>query len=249
MGVCWVRMYRTQIRTIQLAVLLTLIVLVFGVVQVWGGVEGQPAGGNPAQNPGGAGGNPAGTPGGDQTPVEPPVVNTKIVCLGDSFTYGYPGEMKDSWPQRLGTVLKVEVVNSGKVYQNASDLLQRFDQDVLAKEPGRLIIFAGVGDAIRGITLEEYQKNVQAIVEKAEANHIKPIFALPVPYPGTDKLHKEYREWQTAYAKEKNIMVLDFKEVLFDSDGKIIKEYTADGKYPNKNGYLAMGDYAARVLQ
>ncbi len=94
------------------------------------------------------------------------------------------------------------------------------------------MIFAGVGDALREKTLEEYQKNLKAMVEKAEANHIKPVLALPIPYPGTDKLIKQYRELEIAFAKEKNITVLDFKGVLFDAEDKILKKYSVTASIP-----------------
>jgi len=253
-----VRTYRLQIRVIQLSVLITLIVMIFGLVNVWqSSVPGQQTGEN-GTTQGSSGSNPDNTETGDNnaspngdgviegngTPI-----NSKIVCLGDSFTYGYPGEPKDSWPERIAGILKIEVINAGKVYQNAEDLLVRFDQDVVDAEPGRVVIFAGVGDALREKPLEEYQKYIKALVEKAEANHIKPVLALPIPYPGTDERYQAYREWEITYAQEKSILVLDFKDVLFDSDGKILRKYSDDGKYPNKDGYQAMGDYAARVLQ
>lgn len=239
------RTYRLEIRVLQIAVILTLVVMVFGMVNVWRGAsEIPPVGDDIVQD---------GTSPGvdDEEPIDETPVNTKIVCLGDSFTYGYPGEPEDSWPQRVADNLQIEVINAGKVHQNASDLLQRFEQDVALNEPGRVIIFAGVGDAIREIPLEEYQNNIMSLVEKAEAKHIKPILALPVPFPGTKSLNEAYREWETTYAEEKDIEILDFQEVLFDNEGKILTEYasSSDYRYPNKAGYQAMGDYAVRVLQ
>ena len=234
------RTYRLEIRVLQIAVLVTMVVMVFGMVNIWRGASEIPPIDDIVQD--------GTTPGVDEPADETPV-NTKIVCLGDSFTYGYPGEPKDSWPQRVADVLQIEVINAGKVHQNASDLLQRFEQDVVLNDPGRVIIFAGVGDALREITLEEYQNNIMALVEKAESKHIKPILALPVPFPGTKSLNEAYREWELAYAKEKNIEILDFQVVLFDSEGKIITKYSSDGRYPNKAGYQAIGDYVARVLQ
>ena len=234
------RIYRLEIRILQIAVLLTAIVLIFGTISAWRAAPEVP----PISSPGEHGNLPKNPEPVDQTPV-----NTKLVCLGDSFTIGYPGDAKDSWPQRVGNELQIEVINAGKVHQNASDLLARFDQDVILNEPGRVIIFAGVGDAIRDITLEEYQSNIMAMVEKAEANHIKPILALPISFPGTAALNQSYREWQITYAQQKNIKLLDFQEVLFNSDGKMHPNYSSGGSYPNKEGYKAMGDYAARVLK
>ncbi len=236
------RTYRLEIRVLQIAVVLTMIVMVFGMVNVWRGASEIPPVDDPVQN--------ENTPGVDEEePVDETPINTKIVCLGDSFTYGWPGEPEDAWPQRVADVLEIEVINAGKVSQNASDLVQRFDQDVKANDPGRVIIFAGVGDAIRDIPLEEYQANIMDLVNKAEANHIEPILALPISFPGTAALNQAYREWQIGYAQEKNIKMLDFQQVLFDSDGKMISSYTNDGKYPNKEGHKVMGDYVAGVLK
>lgn len=234
------RIYRLEIRIIQLSILLTVIVMVFGIVSNWQGKTSEPVPANA----------------GAQVEKEGDAVidgksdpsNTRIVCLGDSFTVGWPGQLKDSWPQKVAETLKVEVINSGKTFQNTSDLLTRFDTDVVAHNPGRVIIFAGVGDALRGKTLAEYQTNIMALIEKAKANHIKPILALPIPYPDTDELYNEYRKWEEGFAAENKIFVLDFKSVLFDSEGKILKKYSDDGRYPNNNGYQAMGEYAARIL-
>ncbi|QHA01522.1 GDSL-type esterase/lipase family protein [Dehalobacter restrictus] len=250
------RTYRLEIRVIQLSVLMAVVVLVFGFVNVWnGGTPEQSASGSSTVQSGGAsngGGteNGAGDSNGDTVlNGSGTTVNTKMVCLGDSFTYGYPGEPSSSWPQHLADVLKVEVVNAGQTYQNASSLLERFEEDVIAEKPGTVIIFAGVGDAIRGTPLEEYQNNIKAMVEKATANQIKPVLVLPIPFPDTDELYKQYREWETAYAQEQKITTLDFKGVLFGDGEEILRKYSDDGRYPNKDGYQAMGDYAATVLQ
>jgi len=239
-----VRIYRLQVRIIQLAILLTVIVMVLGYVNFWpGGTEEQLPAGNISDNVDNNSNGDA-VSDGNKNPVK-----SKIVCLGDSYTIGYPGEINDSWPQVAANILKIDILNAGKVYQNTNDLLTRFDQDVLAKDPAKVVIFAGVGDALQEKTLEEYKSNVTAMVEKALTNNIKPILALPIPYPNTETLYSQYIEWETAYATEKKLTTLNFKEVLFDSDGKILRKYSDDGKYPNKDGYRAMGEYAAKVLQ
>ncbi|MGE4273821.1 MAG: GDSL-type esterase/lipase family protein [Desulfitobacterium sp.] len=227
------RTYRIEIRLIQLSVFISMLVVIAGFLGLWDNQVGKQAVTTPQQE--------------DITP--PPVENTKIVALGDSFTFGYPGDLKKAWPAVLGETLQVDVVNKGKTFQNVKDLYSRFETDVLNEKPGRVIIFSGNGDALQDIPLETYQEYIQAMVDKAESNHITPILALPLPYPGVQSLIKEYREWEKSYAKEKEILVLDFASVLMDTDNKYLEGLSKDGKYPTDTGYKLMGDYAARVLR
>lgn len=229
------RTYRLEIRLIQAATGLALLVLIAGFFGLWG--QGKQDAENEV--------NPDPTPGVVQTWSNP-----KIVALGDSFTAGYPLDVTQSWPKRLGDVLQVEVVNKGKSSQTAKDLLERFESDVVAEQPGRVIIFAGIGDAIQEVPLEEVKTNIMAIVEEAKANDIVPILALPLGYPGYRQAIALTREWETNYAQEEGILTLDFASVLFDSDGEYLSGLvSSNGKYPNAKGYEKMGDYAAQVLK
>ena len=229
------RTYRLEIRLIQIATGLALIVLIAGFMGLWG---------QSVKSPSETDANAEGTINSAKT-----LGNTKIVALGDSFTLGYPLAVADSWPQRTAEVLKVTVVNKGKKMQNAKDLLARFDADVVAEKPGRVIIFAGIGDAINGVALKEVQGNIKAMVEKAKSNQITPVLALPIGYPGAQQNIKETRAWELEYAKKETILTLDFSSVLFDAGGKYLSGLSTDGRYPNAKGYDAMGDYAAGVLK
>lgn len=227
------RTYRLEIRLIQVAAGLALMVLIVGYFGIWG-----PSGKTPKTTESAAAAN--------TTQVH---TNPKIVALGDSFTLGYPLDQEHSWTQRLADVLQVQVVNKGKSRQTAKDLLSRFDADVVAEKPGRVIIFAGIGDAIQEVPLNDVQTNIAGIVEKAKSNHITPILALPIGYPGVQENIKKTRDWEQEYTKKENILTLDFSTVLFDANGKYLSGLSEDGKYPNAKGYEAMGDYAARVLK
>jgi lysophospholipase L1-like esterase len=229
------RTYRLEIRLIQVATGLTFIVLIAGFFGLWGQGGKKPVGEIITQ--------------GTAVKSAQTLSNLKIVAIGDSFTLGYPLDASRSWTQRMADVLHVPVVNKGKIRQTAKDLLSRFDEDVVAEKSGRVIIFAGIGDAIQEVALEESQTNIKAMVEKARSNHITPILALPIGYPGVQQSIKEIREWEMNYAKTENILILDFSMVLFDANGKYLSGLSTDGKYPTGNGYVTMGDYAARVLK
>ena len=232
-GEIYIRTYRLEMRLMQVATALAFIVLIAGFFGLWG--QGSKA---PVETTGAEVNNPV-----------QKLSNPKIVALGDSFTLGYPLDAKHSWTQRMADVLQVSVINKGKATQTAKDLLSRFDADVVTEKPGRVIIFAGIGDAMNGVALKEVQTNIEGMVEKARSNHIIPILALPIGYPGFQKSIKDTREWEIGYAKKENILTLDFSTVLFDADGKYLSGLSTNGKYPNAKGYVTMGDYAARILK
>ncbi|MDR3600981.1 MAG: GDSL-type esterase/lipase family protein [Desulfosporosinus sp.] len=227
------RTYRLEIRLIQVSVGLAFIVLIAGFFGLWGhgGKSPVAAAGTEVTNP-------------VLTPSNP-----KIVALGDSFTLGYPLDAAHSWTQRAADLLKVPVINKGKGHQTTKDLLARFDTDVVAEKPGRVIIFAGIGDATQGVDLKEVQTNIEAMVEKAKSNHIIPILALPINYPKVQKSIKETRDWELTYAQKETIQTLDFSSVLFDAKGNYLSGLSPDGQYPNAKGYEAMGNYVAQVLK
>ena len=237
-GGIFMRTYRLEIRLIQAAVGLALVVLIAGFFGLWGRSGNISVGG-------------AGTGATTSTSNQAQVPsNPKIVALGDSFTWGYPFTQKDSWTQRLQQDLHVTVINKGKGSQTTKDLLSRFDADVLAEKPGRVIIFAGIGDGITNVPLKDVQANIQAMVDKAKANHIIPVLALPIWYPGANQNIQEIRVWEISYAQKSSILTLDFASVLFDSNDKYLSGLSSDnGKYPSIKGYQVMGDYAAGVLK
>ncbi len=235
------RTYRSEIRLIQLGVLIAALVVISGLISpsLWG--KGQ----NVADK-GSKEGQTAVTE--EKAPLN--AANQKIVALGDSFTFGYPGTEDKSWPKRLGDKLGTTVVNKGKIQQTTKDLLDRFDQDVVTEDPGIVIIFGGNGDALNGVPLETFQENIQALVEKAKSNHITPVLALPLPYKSVQEDIRNMRKWETEYAETAKIRVLDFSTVLMNVEGIYLEGLSGDdGKYPTAKGYEKMGDYAANILK
>ncbi|HVJ49765.1 GDSL-type esterase/lipase family protein [Desulfitobacterium sp.] len=229
------RTYRLEIRLIQVAIVLSIFVVIAGFLGAWGSSKGQRADSS--------------LPDVSKTAQTQTLENTKIVALGDSFTYGYPRDREHSWVAVLEKSLNTSVVNKGKGYQTSKDLLSRFDADVVTEKPGRVILFGGNGDALRSVSLEEYQSNMKALVDKSRSNNIIPLLALPMPYPGAQKMIGDMRTWMQDYAKTERILVLDFASAVMDADGKYLEGFSDDKKYPTSKGYQAMGEYAARVLK
>ncbi|MCL1919303.1 MAG: GDSL-type esterase/lipase family protein [Peptococcaceae bacterium] len=192
------------------------------------------------------------------TPEQAPVV----VCLGDSYTYGFPIRTNienddGSWPKYMQEALGdgVEVSNEGRKMQTSDDLLERFEVDV-SDRPGRkpkmVVIFAGMGDALStpSLSVDAYKDNIQQLVQKAQNRDIIPVLVMPFSYPDDDvqRVIKQYREWLKTYAEDHAVQVVDFQEMLCDEEG-IKRQYTdSSAQYPNEDGYKAMGKYMAEQI-
>lgn len=79
----------------------------------------------------------------------------KILCLGDSSTYGYGASdvKKFSYPSQLQTILEkkipsqhFKVINLGIPGMNSSQVLNRLRENILRYDPDLLIIMAGIND-------------------------------------------------------------------------------------------------------
>lgn len=106
----------------------------------------------------------------------------KVAFLGDSITeegQGYPG----GYVQLIGTALaaqgvKIEIIGAGISGHKSDQMLARLDRDVLSKKPQWMALSCGVNDVwhgARGISLEDYKKNITSIVDKAQAAGVKVI--------------------------------------------------------------------------
>lgn len=117
----------------------------------------------------------------------------RIVCLGDSITHegdapgGYVTLLREAlnakYPQN-----GIEVIGAGIGGHRSSDMRLRFSRDVLAHRPDIVTISCGINDVWHGfdafhpdgdgpkrVPLPEFRKNVQAMVEAAQAERVQPI--------------------------------------------------------------------------
>lgn len=110
----------------------------------------------------------------------------RIVCLGDSITE--QGEQPGGYVWLVRHYLSnlypsagIEVLNAGISGHKSTDMLARYQRDVLDKKPDLITISVGVndvwhgffdnhpkGDGPNGIPLDEYRRNVESMVSQGE---------------------------------------------------------------------------------
>ena len=77
----------------------------------------------------------------------------RIVCIGDSLTFGYKIKEDYAWPTLLGNRMRsiegrqdIEVLNAGITGHASAQVNERLDRDVLARHPDLVIVWIGLND-------------------------------------------------------------------------------------------------------
>lgn len=172
----------------------------------------------------------------------------KIVCLGDSLTYGYPFGPAFSWVNYVAQETGLTMVNAGVNGNTVEDMEKRFTTDVLLHHPDFVVILGGANDAFCSeISIAQTLHHLELIINCAIENQIKPILGLvplvdePRVKPKLATLNSSYRE----IAKLRKIPLLDFETPFLDpSTGELKTELYLDGVHPNEEGYRVMGKVA-----
>lgn len=107
----------------------------------------------------------------------------KIAALGDSVTHGGGAiSVPPSSPvYRYEAYAGFEIKNLGKSGDKTSDMLNRFDKDVLPFNPQILIIMGGVNDIRARVDTDVTIENFMAIKDKCETHNIIPVFVTTTP--------------------------------------------------------------------
>ena len=145
----------------------------------------------------------------------------RIVCLGDSITQG--GEAPGGYVWLLRRTLaalypseNIEVINAGISGHKSTDMLARFQSDVLDNKPDLLTISVGVndvwhgfydnhplGDGPRGVPLDIYRRNVEEMVTRAQAAGVRVVLL------STTVIHEDLANRENARAAGYNRALRD----------------------------------------
>jgi acyl-CoA thioesterase I len=173
----------------------------------------------------------------DQAAV-PAAAPVRIVALGDSLTSGHRLPRSQAYPAVLEAALEEEgatavVVNHGVSGDTSSGGLRRLPA-ALDDRPDILIVALGVNDGLRGVPVPQVRRNLETIIETAQARGVTVILcameALPLyGWQYTVDFHNLY----TALAEKYKVSLVPFMLMGVLADPALM---SPDGIHPNAEG-------------
>lgn len=176
-----------------------------------------------------------------------------VVFMGNSIT--------DCWADTVPAFFADNnFVGRGISGQVSSQMLVRFQEDVINLDPKVVVICCGTNDIAQNngpITLEHILHNIKSMCQLARANKIKPVVCSTLPAkgfkwrpdmkPANDIIR--LNEMIKAYAQENKIPYVDYHSALKDEDNGLPRKYSKDGVHPNAQGYAVMESVIMPVLK
>ena len=163
-----------------------------------------------------------------------------ILFLGDSLTEGLGVSKEEAFPNLVQSYIQNElkkditVINGGVSGSTTSDALARLKW-YMKKKPNIVFVALGANDGLRGLNLEQSQKNLEEIIKYAQESNAKVLLAgmLIPPNYGPD-YSKRFKEMYEQIKNKYNLKSMPF--LLDGVAGK--KELNQnDGIHPNVEGH------------
>jgi lysophospholipase L1-like esterase len=175
----------------------------------------------------------------------------KIVCLGDSLTYGFGARRSLVWTKIAQDKLGMEIINEGICGDTTSGMMGRFYNAVYAKSPAAVLIMGGVNDFIVGADIGIVKSNIMSMAHQSIAKYIDPIIGIPTKiyaenvrsdwaeFSDFNKVAEElaeYRQWLIKFCNTFNFKYIDFYSELENKAGVESRDLYVDGLHFNEKG-------------
>jgi acyl-CoA thioesterase-1 len=175
-----------------------------------------------------------------------------ILFFGDSLTAGYGLSPDEAFPALIEKKLvekgkSCKVVNAGLSGETSAGGLSRIDW-VLRKPVDIFVLELGANDGLRGLPLQQTEKNLQAIIDKVKIKNpaVKIVIAgmMVPPNMGTDYT-TQFKKIFPELAKKNKATLIPF--LLQDVAG-IENLNQTDGIHPNVAGHKIVADNVLKVV-
>jgi acyl-CoA thioesterase I len=176
-----------------------------------------------------------------------------ILFYGDSLTAGYGLSAEEAFPALVGKTLNakgksIKIINAGLSGETSAGGLSRLDW-VLRQPVDIFILELGPNDGLRGLPLDQTEKNLQAIIDKVKIKYPKAkivIAGMLVPPNMGEEYTSKFKRIYPALAKKNQASLIPF---LLDGVAGHEDLNLPDGIHPNIEGHKMVADNVLKVVE
>lgn len=178
----------------------------------------------------------------------------KIMCLGDSLTFGDGVDSQDNWVSRTAQKTGWTLTNKGINGDTTGGMLARFRLELAEDSFDAVMIMGGTNDVFVTGSAAAAKTNIVAICRQAAHLGLQPVAGIPTPMnldmvdpiwgkmvPLADMMTAlaEYRQWLMWFGKAYGVPVIDFWSAFPESRQGV---FLPDGLHPNPEGHRLMAE-------
>lgn len=187
----------------------------------------------------------------------------KLICLGDSLTFGYGVRPSLRWTNVAAKETGWEVINEGINGDTTGGMLARLQTKVLpALRVGTfcvnrpcVLLMGGANDVFYSGTDTAARGNMGAMLHQLLAAGVFPLVGSPLPvdaahapeawaaavdFSAAAECLREYRGWLIRFCAAFGVPLVDFCADFLSPDGRICTELLLDGLHPTPEGHQLM---------
>lgn len=175
-----------------------------------------------------------------------------ILFLGDSLTEGYGMNPDYAFPSLIQEKLKnskhknAVVLNGGVSGSTTASGLKRL-QWYMKRRPTHMVLALGANDGLRGLKVDQSEKNLKAIIEDAQKKDIKVILVgMQMPMNYGDSYRKDFESIFPKLSKQYKLALVPF---LLEGVGGNPKLNLPDGIHPNPEGHKILAETVWKTLK
>lgn len=186
--------------------------------------------------------------------VTPSYANTSILVMGDSLSAEYGLTRGTGWVKLLEQQLQKQgsswtVFNASISGETSSGGLMRLPDLLNQKKPGIVLLELGANDALRGLSVDETEKNLRKMIQLSTKSGAKVLlFGIQIPPNYGQEYSKKFRGIFAKLATQERIELLPFFMQGLATQRDL---FQADNIHPNekaqailfKNVWSAMRPY------
>ncbi len=189
----------------------------------------------------------------------------KIVCIGDSLTFGYGVFKNECWLNLIKNNYNLDIVNKGVNGDTTAGMLSRSYVDVIQLKPTHVMIMAGCNDFMCGRKLDSVKNNLAELIKEALNYNIIPVIGIEPPieptlaerkwsgdvdYNVVNNIEETYRDWIISLCINLKINFVDFYKCFKEAlEIKNPRDLYVDGIHPTSLGHKLMSKYVIDVFQ